>query len=77
MVQEDITKGQLVERFHVEAILHGKQEWETIATSTTIGHKRIIRLPQPVTAKAVRIVIDEARAEPNILSFSVHRATMR
>lgn len=77
MVQEDITKGQLVERFHVEAILHGKQEWETIATSTTIGHKRILRLPQSVTAKAVRIVIDEARAEPNILSFSVHRATMR
>lgn len=74
LIQEDIAQGQLVERFHIEAILHGKQTWETIATSTTIGHKRILRLPQRVIARAVRLVIDEARGQPHILSFSAHRA---
>ena len=73
-VQEDISQGQLVERFHVEALLPGKNAWETIASSTTIGHKRILRLPAPVVAKALRLVVDESRGEPHILSISAGRA---
>lgn len=75
VAQENIAHGQLVEKFHFEAILEGKSDWETIAGATTIGHKRILRLPKPIHIKALRLVIDEARAEPHILKISAHLAT--
>ena len=72
MAGEDIAKGgQVVERFHVEAKIGGK--WETIATSTTIGWKRLVKLPAPVTARALKLVVDESRAEPVIRVFNVFK----
>ena len=70
MLQEDITKGQRVEKFHVDALVDG--EWKTIAEGTTIGYKRLIRLDEPVKAKKVRYVIDETRADAIISAFDLY-----
>lgn len=71
MLQEDISKGQRVEKFIIEALTG--QQWDTIATGTTIGYKRIIRFPE-VTAGEIRLTIVSARARPYISTFSLFRA---
>ena len=45
MLQEEIAKGQRVERFRIEVSDDGRT-WETAAEGTTIGYKRIVRLPE-------------------------------
>lgn len=71
-VSEYIKKGQRVESFRVEAFLKG--EWKEIASGTTIGYKRLLRI-SPVTSDKVRLVISEARHDALISDFSLFRAT--
>ncbi len=74
VVQEDIAQGQRVERFRVEAQRPGDTAWHTVASATTIGHKRILRLREPITAAALRVIVEESRAEPRLLTFGAYRA---
>jgi alpha-L-fucosidase len=46
--------------------------WQTVAEGTTIGHKKLDRLAAPVTATQVRLVIEDARAEPLIAEMGLH-----
>lgn len=71
MLQEDISKGQRVEKFIIEA--SSGSEWDTIATGTTIGYKRFIRFPE-VKADEVRLTIVSSRANPNISTFALYKA---
>lgn len=73
VAREDITKGQRVEKFHVEIKRKGSKDWETLVSSTTIGYKRILRVPETEVTDA-RIVIDDSRAEPNVYPIELYRA---
>ncbi|MRR23908.1 alpha-L-fucosidase, partial [bacterium] len=70
MLQEDISKGQRVEKFVIEA-LNGVG-WDTIATGTTIGYKRLIRFPE-VKANEIRLTIISSRATPYISTFALYK----
>ena len=61
LVQEYIPLGQRVRKFRVEALT--ADGWRTLAEETTIGYKRILRLPT-VTAK-------EAKACPLISNLQL------
>jgi alpha-L-fucosidase len=61
MLQEPIAQGQRIKMFEVQIEQSG--EWTTVAKGTTIGHKRLLRIP-PATAQKVRIAITDARAAP-------------
>jgi alpha-L-fucosidase len=69
MLQEDISRGQRVEKFFIEAL--SEQKWDTIATGTTIGYKRLIRFPE-VKADEIRLTIASSRATPNISTFALY-----
>lgn len=71
MLQEDISRGQRVEKFVIEA-LSGTQ-WDTVATGTTIGYKRLIRFPE-VKADEIRLTIVSSRATPYISTFALYNA---
>ena len=71
MVQEHIALGQRVERYAVEA-WDGKA-WRTVATGTTIGHKKLDRFAD-VTATRVRLRILGSRAAPAIRAVGLYRA---
>lgn len=73
MAQEDITQGQRVERFRFEIKRPGIAGWHPIAAATTIGHKRILRLREPVVATALRLVVEESRAKPKLLAIGAYR----
>ncbi|GAA2817595.1 alpha-L-fucosidase [Kribbella solani] len=67
-LREDITSGQLVESFAVDALVDGA--WTEIARGTTIGHRRLLTIPT-TTAAAVRARILSSRADATV-SLGVH-----
>ncbi|XVJ60369.1 MAG: alpha-L-fucosidase [Tepidisphaera sp.] len=68
-LREHIHLGQRVERFTVEAWSGGA--WKPVASGTTIGPQRILRLPE-TKASRVRLRIDAALACPTISEFSIY-----
>lgn len=71
LVQEDIRLGQRVKEFTLEALIDG--EWEEVAHETTIGRKRILRLPN-ITTDKLRFSILDSKASPVISNISVYKA---
>jgi alpha-L-fucosidase len=75
VLREDIEHdGQQVEAAVVAATIDG-ETWRDIATVTTIGHRRILRLPSPITAVGVRVEIVAARASARV-GVELHRSTV-
>ncbi|MFK7983415.1 MAG: alpha-L-fucosidase [Saprospiraceae bacterium] len=71
LVQEHIALGQRVKAFSLEA--KTDNSWKEIATATTIGYKRILRLPTTTTT-AVRLTIKDAKASPTISNIELYNA---
>lgn len=69
VIQEYLAEGQRVRRYRIEA--RQKGQWTTIAQGSTIGHKKI-DLFDPITADAVRLVIEAQLAPPRIAEFNVY-----
>ncbi|MET7798381.1 alpha-L-fucosidase [Streptomyces decoyicus] len=69
---EDIRHGQRVERFSVQARSAGT--WTTLARGTTVGHRRVLALGQPVTADAVRVTVEESRGPSRLGPVTLHRS---
>ncbi len=68
-IQEYIRSGQRVRTFDVEVYRDGA--WEKVASSTTIGYKKILRVG-PVSTSKVRIRITGARACPLISNIEIY-----
>ncbi len=71
VLQEYIALGQRVQTFSVEA--HTSEGWEKIADETTIGYKRILRVPD-TEARSIRINIEKARACPTLATIQLYQA---
>lgn len=71
ILQEDITLGERIRAYRVEARTGGK--WVTVAKGTSVGHKRIERF-DPVEATAFRVVVEQCTDTPQIRDFSVYYA---
>lgn len=71
VLQEYIALGQRVQNFSVEILENG--QWKEVAKETTIGHKRILRLPDYTTTQ-VRINILDAKAAPVISEVQLYKA---
>lgn len=71
MICEDISKGQRVEGFMLEAWKDGK--WIKIAEGTTIGYKRLLRFPDIQTEK-VRVSITSTRLKAIISEMGLYYA---
>lgn len=63
VLQEDITKSQRIERFHIS-----DDAGRALYSGTTVGYKKIVRLENPVRTTSLQIHIDNSRLEP-VLSF--------
>lgn len=71
-LQENIQVGQRVQAFAVDA--WDGATWQQIASATTIGYRRLLTLPSPVTATKVRLRITASRAlPPAIATFALHQ----
>lgn len=74
MLQEPIRKGQRISKFVVHAKIEG--EWQTIGEGTTIGYKRLLRIPQ-VKSQFVRVTITETNNAPALSNFGLFKASVR
>jgi alpha-L-fucosidase len=61
LIQENINYGQRVKAFAVDIQSNGN--WETIQNGTTIGYKRILKLPGR-EIEGIRVRIEDAKASP-------------
>ncbi len=71
MLQEDITKGQRVENFVVEAYANGA--WEKVAEGTTIGYKRILLTDSPIQAEKLRVTLTSVRGPVTELMLEAYK----
>ena len=71
MIQEDISKGQRVEKFIVEGFANGR--WQYLTEGTTIGYKRLLRFSD-FPAERIRITIQSSRGLANISNMGLYYA---
>lgn len=71
MLQEDISKGQRVESFVVEALTG--DGWKEVGRGTTIGYKRMLRF-SPVKATQLRVKIEGCRLIANVNQVAAYYA---
>ena len=69
MIQEDVTFGERIRDYRIEAKVDGK--WQTICKGTSVGHKRIESF-KPVETDAIRLVVNECLDTPVVINFSVY-----
>lgn len=70
VIAEEIEKGQRVREFRVE--VYRKEKWETIVSGTSIGHKFIKLLPEPVSCGKVKLVIEKSIGQSFINQFALY-----
>ncbi|MBQ1906113.1 MAG: alpha-L-fucosidase, partial [Bacteroidales bacterium] len=62
-LKEDITRGQRVAEFAVDAFVEGA--WKEIAHGTTIGYKRLLKVPT-VQSDKVRLRVIKSHGRPHV-----------
>lgn len=73
VLQEDIGRhSQRIERFAVDVREHGSEAWQEVASATTVGYKRILRL-EPQRARSVRVRFLASRREPTLAHFGLFK----
>ena len=72
LVQEYIALGQRVKAFTLEVETEDKK-WKEVASETTIGYKRILRLTNYRTQK-VRFTVEDAKACPVISNIELYNS---
>jgi len=72
MLQEPIRFGQRISEFEIQARVDG--EWTSVARGTTIGYKRLLRIPR-VEADRIRILILNSNNVPALSHFGLFQAS--
>ncbi|MGH9398182.1 MAG: alpha-L-fucosidase [Terriglobia bacterium] len=68
ILQEDCKFGQRIRAYRLDGKTNA--EWVALGTGTAIGHKRIQPIP-PTTVRAVRLLVTESAARPEIRSMAL------
>jgi alpha-L-fucosidase len=76
VLAEPIELGQRVRKWRISVpagpgTSNNRRDWRTLAEGTTVGHRRIVRVPR-TTAPTVRVEILDARGCPLLSQVSVH-----
>ncbi len=71
MLQEPIRFGQRVSEFEIQVMNNNK--WKTVASGTTIGYKRLLKIV-PVITNKVKIKILKAKNVPALSGFALYKS---
>ncbi|WP_216657893.1 alpha-L-fucosidase [Sphingobacterium shayense] len=69
IVKEDLTFGQRVQKFEIQAFKNNT--WQVLFAGTSIGHKFIYQIESPTDITKVRLVIKTSKGTPKISYFGV------
>ncbi len=70
-LRENIKLGQRIEAFEIDAWKNGS--WQQIASATSIGSNRLIRLPQNITTNKVRLRITQSPVSIALSDFGLYK----
>lgn len=73
ILQEDLSKGQRVLAFTIQA-QDERGAWKELYDATSVGFKRICSF-DPVKTRKMRVVFTNAKAEPRIANFALYSIT--
>ncbi|HUP03883.1 MAG TPA: alpha-L-fucosidase [Bryobacteraceae bacterium] len=68
-LREAIEYGQRIDSVAID--VWQAKDWQPLASATSIGPRRLIRLPQPVTASRLRLRVSKALASPVLTEFAL------
>jgi alpha-L-fucosidase len=68
-IREDIRFGQRIDAVALDRWTGAA--WEPLAAATSIGARRLIRLPKPVTASKVRLRVTQSQASPMVAELAL------
>jgi alpha-L-fucosidase len=68
LLQENISKGQRIEHFTLEAWVENR--WTIVTEGTTVGYKRLLRFPLVRTDK-ILFTINQSRLVPALAEFGL------
>lgn len=71
LLQEPVRLGQRIASFDIQLLRPGG--WQTIASGTSIGFKRLLRIT-PIAGSKIRINIRDANNTPALSSFGIYKA---
>jgi alpha-L-fucosidase len=69
-LREHLPLGQRVEAFAID--VGGAGGWREVATGSSIGNRRLLRLPEKVTTERVRLRVVRAAACPALSEFGLY-----
>ncbi|MBB6734754.1 alpha-L-fucosidase [Cohnella zeiphila] len=69
VLKEHVLSGQRIEKLRLEYL--DDETWKPLAECTTVGYKRICRFPA-VSARQIRLAIEESRWCPTLSAFEVY-----
>jgi alpha-L-fucosidase len=69
VIQEHIALGQRVRKFEVEAMVDGA--WQSVASGTTVGYKRILPV-EGVSTAALRVRFTDSRGPLTIARIAAY-----
>lgn len=72
IIQEDITAGERVRNYTVEALVDG--DWVVISHGESVSHKKIDRFDDVKSSK-LRLIVTKSIAEPQIRNFEAYKVT--
>jgi alpha-L-fucosidase len=70
VIAEEIEKGQRIREFSLQ--VYRKRKWQTILSGTSVGHKYIARLTEPVSGEKLRMVISKSIGQPLITQLALY-----
>ena len=71
LLQEPVRFGQRIASFDIQLLRPGR--WQTIASGTSIGFKRLLRIT-PIAGSKIRINIWDANNTPALSNFGIYKA---
>ncbi len=71
LLQEPVRLGQRIVSFDIQLLC--SKGWQTIASGTSIGYKRLLRIT-PIAGSKIRINIRDANNTPAISNFGLYKA---
>ena len=70
MTQEDLTEGEHVREYYLQAMILGR--WESVYEGTAMGHKKLDHFPT-VKAEAARVVVSKEDGKAKVRGMKVFR----
>jgi alpha-L-fucosidase len=74
LIQEPIRFGQRISEFGIDVM--GDTSWKSVFKGTTIGYKRILRIPS-VSTKKIRLRFTEANNTVAISNVGLYKPSLR